>query len=294
MSFNNAFTEDLEDGSRGTSRSNYKDYPDFDNYSQLIDNGIYNINRNYLTSIKSLLLQYEGIQKSEDVSSIPLKLEKLSLKLSQLFKRATENYKSVNESTKNLNNYLKQCESNHEDEDALQYLKRKESISIKSVKSSLEQFQKLQKRYELLQQKTVLKFGHHDAENLETHSSANVSTEPNTQVSVQIDYEPVNAEELEQQTLLIEEREREIHQISQDISEINDIFLNLHEIINEQQFAIDNIEDNIVRFHDDARGASGELRKAERYQKRSGGRMFCCLLILIIVLGSIILIGVIF
>ena len=114
------------------------------------------------------------------------------------------------------------------------------------------------------------------------------------QQQVQITYEPVNAEELEQQTILVEEREREIHRIQQDTVEINEIFQNLSSIVNEQQFQIDNIESNLFNYSQDVRGASNELRTAERYQRRSGGRMLCCLMVLIAVAGFILVVGVLF
>lgn len=93
---------------------------------------------------------------------------------------------------------------------------------------------------------------------------------------------------------MIQEREREIQQIQQDTQEINDIFSNLSSIINEQQFQIDSIENNIFSYSSNAREADTELRRASRYQKRSSGRLLCCLLILIGILAFIILIGLIF
>lgn len=298
MSFNlnNSFTEDLESSGADSSLNHYKDFPEFESISQALDNNLYNINNNQLVSIKNLLHQYESLQHNDEDYTLTTKLQKISIKLSKLLKKTTGNFKDINDLTKKLNNYLNECDANHEDDDTLHYLRRKESILIDLIKSSINQFQKYQKKFESLQQTTVAKYGKPSAETGDEDSSerSEVAPEQNIQQQVQIDYEPINAEELEQQTLLIEEREREIHQITQDISEINDIFLNLHEIVNEQQFSIDNIEDNILRYSGDVHGASNELRKAERYQKRSGGRMFCCLAILLGVMGIIILIGIIF
>lgn len=299
MSFNlsNSFPNDLESSGADSAITHYRDFPEFDNLSQSLDNNLYNINNNQLVSIKNLLQQYESLHNKADEPNLSVKLQKISIKLSKILNKTTENFKSVNEITKKLNGYLNDCESNHEDEDTLHYLRRKESILIELIKSSMNQFQKYQRKFESLQQATVAKYGINNDDYTTNSKNAieDADLEPQLQqIQMQIDYEPVNAEELEQQSLLVEEREREIHQISQDISEINDIFLNLHDIVNEQQFSIDNIEDNILRYSDDVRGASNELRKAERYQRRSGGRMFCCLLILLGVVGSVILIGIIF
>mmetsp|Transcript_6534 Transcript_6534/g.6426 ORF Transcript_6534/g.6426 Transcript_6534/m.6426 type:complete len:300 (-) Transcript_6534:1317-2216(-) len=299
MSFNlsNSFSNDLESSGADSAITHYRDFPEFDNLSQRFDNNLYNINNNQLVSIKNLLQQYENLHNKADEPNLSVKLQKISIKLSKILNKTTENFKSVNEITKKLNGYLNDCESNHEDEDTLHYLRRKESILIELMKSSMNQFQKYQRKFESLQQVNVAKYGVNNDDDTTNSRGAieDANLQPQLQqMQMQIDYEPINAEELEQQSLLVEEREREIHQISQDISEINDIFLNLHDIVNEQQFSIDNIEDNILRYSGDVHGASNELRKAERYQRRSGGRMFCCLLILLGVVGSVILIGIIF
>lgn len=297
MSFNlsNSFSNDLESSGAESSFTHYKDFPEFDSLSQSIDNNLYNINNNQLVSIKNLLQQYESFHNNSDVPDLSIKLQRISGKLSMALKKTTENFKKVNEITKKLNKYLNECESSHEDEDTLHYLRRKESILIELIKSSMNQFQKYQGKFENLQKATIAKYGKLGGDQDDEAADASIG-EPHThqKQQMQIQYEPVNAEELEQQTLLVEEREREIHQISQDITEINDIFLNLHDIVNEQQFSIDNIEDNILRYSGDVQGASNELRRAERYQRRSGGRMLCCLLILLGVVGSVILIGIIF
>ena len=215
MSFNlsNSFSNDLESSGADSAITHYKDFPEFDSLSQSLDNNLYNINNNQLVSIKNLLQQYESIYSQGDDQEISVKLQKVSIKLSKLLNKTTENFKSVNEITKKLNRYLNECESNHEDEDTLHYLRRKESILIELIKSSINQFQKYQRKFESLQQATVAKYGTNgDPDAINSRDSTQVSTsEPQQQQQqMQIDYEPINAEELEQQSLLVEEREREI------------------------------------------------------------------------------------
>lgn len=287
MSFNQPL--DLEAGD--SASTHYKDFPEFDTYSQLIDNSLYNVNNNYLVNIRSLLSQYgAAVQNGDD------KAGRIAQKVSALCVKCTQAFKKINENTTKLNQYLVQCERNHEDEDTLRYLKHKESISVSIIKDSLGQFQQLQAKYDSLQKQYVesLSSGGEVPESAGQSGDLDQTTQGQLQLQVHIEYEPINAEELEQQTLLIEEREREIQQISQDTQEINDIFLNLQDIVLEQQFQIDNIEDNILSYSTDVQGASRELRKAERYQKRASGRMLCCLMILLGVFGSVVLIGLIF
>lgn len=269
----------------------YTDFPEFDSLSQTIDNNVYNVNNNQLSAIRKLLTQYDELLQEEPLDGA-VKSHKISSKISSTLKKTTESFQRINETTSKLNTYLNECELNHEDDDALKYLRQKESLLIRLIKQSLELFQRLQLRFEQLQKKAVEKYGRPEqADQKTTTSEPTPSTESQ---QIQITYEPINAEELEQQTLLIQEREREIHQINQDTSYINEIFSNLQDIIHEQQFSIDNIENNVYNFSTNARGALNELRQAERYQRRSSGRMFCCLLILLGVLGLIILIGLIF
>lgn len=285
MSFSNPFQDDIENDA---SSNHYKDFPEFETLSQAIDNNLHNINNSQLVSMRNLLGQYEKLLHSGNdaadsgSSKVPQEILEVSTK-------CTESFKKINNLAKELNDYLTLCEDNHEDPDALRYLRQKEGIHVSLIRSSLQQYRRLQQRYSALQKQFVTKI---PANQIEERTVEEQGAGPQQQ-SIQIEYEPVNAEELEQQTLLIEEREREIQQISQDTQEINDIFSNLQDIIQEQLFQIDTIEENINSYSADARGASGELRKAERYQRRSSGRMCCCLIILLSVLGSIIFISIV-
>ena len=275
MSFNNPFNEDLERTATNQSHR-YKDYPEFDSLSTSIDNQLHHINSQLLASIKQDLKDYEN-NKSD--------LE-LSENLSNQFKKTTELFKKLNGFVKNLNQTIEAAERNHEDVEIINYLKQKEGIQIKLIKDALGNFKNYQKRFESYKVSTLPEESRNGIEHEETSGQE--------QQQVQIEYEPINAEELEQQTLLIQEREREIQQIQQDTQEINDIFSNLSSIINEQQFQIDSVENNIFSYSSNAREADTELRRASRYQKRSSGRLLCCLLILIGILAFIILIGLIF
>lgn len=297
MSFNRPGTEEeaLEEG-LGPIK-NYRDFPEFDNITEALENSLYDVNNHHLVPIRSLLQQFQHLLDTERETPNAEKSRQLTSKLSSEFSKTTHKFKNIDRLTKNLNGFLLESESNREDQDTLKYFRQKESIVISLIRRSIDTFKEQQRLYERLLNKSVRMVYDAAAENENgerSEQSAALGEPQGAQQSVQIEYEPINAEELEQQTLLIQEREREINHISQDIGEVNEIFQNLHNIVNEQQLNIDNIEDNIMRYSGDTHGASYQLRKAERYQRRSGGRLFCCLLILISVLGSIILLGIIF
>ncbi|KAA1129976.1 hypothetical protein PGTUg99_004882 [Puccinia graminis f. sp. tritici] len=97
--------------------------------------------------------------------------------------------------------------------------------------------------------------------------------------------------ELDYQEALIEERENEIREIEVGINELNQIFRDLGTIVQEQGGNIDNIESNVHRINNDMSGAVTELHQAHEYQKKSGKKMLCLLIIFVIVL-SIILIAI--
>ncbi|CAH6722240.1 syntaxin Pep12p [[Candida] jaroonii] len=296
MSFSN-FSQDLESDARST---HYKDFPEFESSTQTIETSLHQINTVQLPSIKKLINEYDALLKKDDDESKPVELNRLASKITSSIEDVTKEYRGINDLSQQVNRYLKDCESNHEDNDTINYLKQKESLVVKMIKSSLRQFQNQQRRFESFQQKTINKYGIPQdtaviqPDLLSDHSQEYQDTASQVQQSqVQINYEPVNAEELEQQTLLIQEREREIEQINQDISYINEIYGNLEDIVQEQQFTIDSIEDNVMRYSADTQGASNELRRAERYQRRSNGRMLCCFFILFALLFFIVIVQLI-
>lgn len=296
MSFSN-FSQDLESDARST---HYKDFPEFESSTQTIETSLHQINTVQLPSIKKLINEYDALLKKDDDESKPVELNRLASKITSSIEDVTKEYRGINDLSQQVNRYLKDCESNHEDNDTINYLKQKESLVVKMIKSSLRQFQNQQRRFESFQQKTINKYGIPQdtaviqPDLLSDHSQEYQDTASQVQqLQVQINYEPVNAEELEQQTLLIQEREREIEQINQDISYINEIYGNLEDIVQEQQFTIDSIEDNVMRYSADTQGASNELRRAERYQRRSNGRMLCCFFILFALLFFIVIVQLI-
>jgi len=95
--------------------------------------------------------------------------------------------------------------------------------------------------------------------------------------------------EVDYQEQLIAEREEEIREIEQGISEINEIFVDLGTMVNEQQGAIDSVWNNVQNVRDDTQAGSRELTSASRYQKNARNRACCLLLILAVVLAVVLL-----
>ncbi|KAF2002705.1 t-SNARE [Amniculicola lignicola CBS 123094] len=91
------------------------------------------------------------------------------------------------------------------------------------------------------------------------------------------------------QESLIIERESEIRNIEQSVSELNELFKDVAHMVHEQGEQLDIIEENVFETRDAAEGASKNLTQANRYQKNARSKACILLLILAIVLVIIIL-----
>ncbi|GAA5840208.1 hypothetical protein JCM3766R1_004128 [Sporobolomyces carnicolor] len=108
-------------------------------------------------------------------------------------------------------------------------------------------------------------------------------------LELQTTSDQINDADLQFQEQLIQEREGEIEQIEQGITELNQIFKDLGQIVGEQQSMIDNIETNVQSVARDTHGASTQLTEAHAYQRKAGRRMFCLLLVFLLVLTVVLL-----
>ncbi|KAJ5113392.1 hypothetical protein N7456_001926 [Penicillium angulare] len=98
-----------------------------------------------------------------------------------------------------------------------------------------------------------------------------------------------NQDEVEFQTLLIEQREREIRNIEEGMTNISGLMGQVHDLVIQQGSNVDNIEQNIQDTTSDTRGANTELRSASRYQKNARNKACCLFVILAIILAIIVL-----
>lgn len=112
------------------------------------------------------------------------------------------------------------------------------------------------------------------------------------QSQLQIDEETIDETELQYHVLLTEERNREIEQVSQGITEINSIFKDLGHLITQQGETLDTIEDNILQLHGNTQQADRELTKAHQYQK-SKGKWSCIILTALSIIVLIIVLAVV-
>ena len=111
---------------------------------------------------------------------------------------------------------------------------------------------------------------------------------PGSQIVIERD--PINNEEFAYQQNLIEQRDQEISNIERGITELNEIFKDLGNVVQQQGVLVDNIEANIYTTSDNTQMASNELRKAMRYQKSTSRWRVYLLVVLLVMLFFIFLI----
>jgi len=99
-------------------------------------------------------------------------------------------------------------------------------------------------------------------------------------------------DEVDFQDSLIVEREAEIRNIEQGVTELNELFRDVAHIVNEQGETLDVIAGHVENTRTDVRGADTELRSAARYQRNARSKACCLLLILGVILTIIVLAAV--
>lgn len=93
------------------------------------------------------------------------------------------------------------------------------------------------------------------------------------------EFDVINNEELAYHTQMVNEREEEIQNIQSSINELNIIFKDLDQLVVEQGFVVDNIENNLSNYNQNVQGANRELTKADRYQRKSWRTRKCLILL---------------
>ncbi|XP_034288991.1 syntaxin-16 isoform X3 [Pantherophis guttatus] len=97
---------------------------------------------------------------------------------------------------------------------------------------------------------------------------------------------------VEQNTMLVEEREREIRQIIQSITDLNEIFRDLGAMVVEQGTVLDRIDYNVEQSCIKTEEGLKQLHKAEHYQKKNRKMLIILILFVIVIILIIVLIAV--
>jgi syntaxin 7 len=119
-------------------------------------------------------------------------------------------------------------------------------------------------------------------------SPSNQTQTQQTQVQLQLQQQQqqqkISDAALQYHSDLIQQRDQAITSISQGVQDINKIFKDLDEIVNQQGEQIDSIENNMINYATNNQLASHELVKANNYQKKKGKWTCIILVVLVIIL----------
>lgn len=156
-------------------------------------------------------------------------------------------------------------------------------------------FANLKKLFDEKKKVFVIPQTHTVSENGRSGVGQGIEDESPNQLQIQMqvqeneDPELVEQTELQYHLLLTEERNREIEQVANGVMEVNSIFKDLNQLLDQQGEQINTVEDNILQLHGHTQQADRELHKAHEYQKKKG-RWSCiflvaiCVFVLIVVL----------
>ncbi|XP_019640220.1 PREDICTED: syntaxin-16-like isoform X1 [Branchiostoma belcheri] len=104
-------------------------------------------------------------------------------------------------------------------------------------------------------------------------------------------FTPAQMQMVDENSEVVEEREREINKIVQSISDLNEIFRDLAQIVVEQGTVLDRIDYNIEQTATKVDSGLQQLQKAEKYQKKNRKMLLILVLAVIVIIMFIILVA---
>jgi len=84
----------------------------------------------------------------------------------------------------------------------------------------------------------------------------------------------------------VKRRNEEIKEIEKQVIEVNEMFVDVAHLVQEQGQMIDNIESNVEKTSHDTKSANVELKKASEYQQSYRSKL-CVLVIIILVIAGV-------
>ncbi|CAJ2512128.1 Uu.00g077530.m01.CDS01 [Anthostomella pinea] len=265
----------LESGSASGRRGNngaFSDDPEFSRLSQGLMNKLFHLQGN-ISKLRS------------DISLLGTKRDnpRLRERVHTVLEESTEQFKEVGEGIKKVQTW----------EDVTPTQKYSQQKLSREFKSALSEFQYLQR--EALEKQRASVTAARAALDPNSPGEVGASGYEGEQLQLQLqEQEQIHLapqDEVDFQDALITEREEEIRQIEEGVGDLNVLFQQVAQIVNEQGETLQTIEDNAVNVREDTRGADVELRSAARYQKNARSKA-CCLLLVLAVIMTIVLLAV--
>ncbi|KAE8453102.1 hypothetical protein EG329_012289 [Mollisiaceae sp. DMI_Dod_QoI] len=202
--------------------------------------------------------------------------ERVRERVHDLLEESKDTFKEVGEGVKKIQSW----------EDVSPSQKYTQQKLVREFQNNLQEFQSVQ-RQALEKQRSSASAARTALEEQQspTAEGSNALGQQQSQEQLRL----ASQEEVDFQDSLIVEREAEIRNIEQGVTELNELFRDVAHIVNEQGEMLETIEGNVDRTRTDTQGADRELRSAARYQRNARSKACCLLLILAVILTIIIL-----
>jgi t-SNARE complex subunit (syntaxin) len=244
---------------------------DFDVLSSVVTNGLYGLNAN-IKSIHRLLGKLGTSRATADDQH----------RLGALVEETTDKFKLFGDEIKVLTEW---------DSSKLQPTQRFTQRNLwKEFQGIVDEFRALQR--DVVAKEREIRFQaivQQEAEQINENTPLMQRQQQQQQQSQILDV--VAQDEVDFHASLLQEREVEIQNIEQGISEINAIFKDLGTLVTEQGTQIDAVEENISNLATNTERASKQLTKADQYQ-RSRRKWSCCVLMVLIVVVLVVTLAV--
>ncbi|PMD27237.1 putative syntaxin PEP12 [Hyaloscypha hepaticicola] len=240
----------------------YSDDPEFQRLSQQLMTKLFTLTGN----ISRLSNEIAKLGTKGDT-------ERVRERVHDLLEESKDAFKDVGEGVKKIQSW----------EDVSKYTQQK---LAREFQNNLQEFQSVQ-RLALEKQRSSASAARTALEEQQSPGAegSNIFGQQQSQEQLRL----ASQDEVDFQDSLIVEREAEIRNIEQGVTELNELFRDVAHIVNEQGELLDNIHENVENTRTDTRGADLELRSAARYQKQARSKACCLLLILAVILTVIIL-----
>lgn len=270
----------------------FTDSPEFNVLKEEIVTQLFEIN-GQISTLQQFISTLESLLKKGNVSAKVV---------DKIDKKSVVNIRKVGSLIKNVNEQVQKIDAIEESS-----LDRPEVIArekiVRDVRYSLQEFQSTQRKYAnvirdinnraraaLNQEEESNVTALRDEEEGGLQKQQLIPNDKGKKLQITIEREPINNEEFAYQQNLIRQRDQEISNIEEGITELNEIFKDLGNVVQQQGIMVDNIEANIYSTSDNTAMASRELNKAYRSQKSANKWCLYLLAGLLIMLFMLLLI----
>lgn len=240
------------------------------------DPGFRDLQKDLKNKLQSLLASNRKLANDVNVLGTKKDTPRLRERVHNTMEKSREICQEIGDGVKKLQTW----------EDLTKQQKYEQTKVSSDFQSALQEFQSLQRRA-LEKEKasvTAARAVHDSDPTLGPASPQLLQAQEYSQMAAQDD--------VDFQEALIIEREEEIRNIEQGVGDLNVLFRQVAQIVNEQGEQLTSIADNVENVHTDTRQADVENRQAARYQKAARNKG-CCLLIILAIIATIVILAVV-